>query len=39
MSPVDRRLRRLLDRAGLALVIAWPVLVVLVAFWLHAQDG
>lgn len=36
MSSADRRLRRLLDGAGLGLLIAWPVLCVIaaVALWL-----
>lgn len=39
MSPVDRRLRRALDRAGLAAVVAWPVLAVLAAVgaWLYGS--
>lgn len=36
MSPADRRLRRLLDGAGLGLLVVFPVLCVLLAIgvWL-----
>lgn len=39
MSPADRRLRRVLDRAGLAAVVAWPVLAVLAAVAVHLKGG
>lgn len=37
MSPADRRLRRALDRAGVAVVVAWPVLAVLAAVAIHLK--